>query len=121
MTTFREGGYGAAEAAVEVKPYQIVKLDANDKVVLAAAGTDNIAGVVETGAKVGATAAYALRNGQGTFKVRLGGTVAKGANLTSDANGAAVTAVAGNVVFGTAVKAGVAGDVVEYLKADKVA
>lgn len=120
MTTFREGGYGAAEAAAEVRPYQIVKLNADDKVVLADSATD-IAGVVETGAKVGATASFALRNGQGTFKVRLGATVAKGAELTSNASGAAVTAATGNVVFGTAVKAGVAGDVVEYLKTDKVA
>lgn len=120
MTTIREGGYGAAEAAVEVKPYQIVKLNASDKVVLANSATD-IAGVVETGAKVGATAAYALLNGQGTFKVRLGATVAKGANLTSNASGLAVTAVTGNVTFGKALAGGVAGDVIEYLKHDKIA
>lgn len=120
MTTFREGGYGAAEAAAEVRPFQIVKLNADDKVVLANSAAD-IAGVVETGARVGATAAYALLNGQGTFKVRLGGAVSKGDELTSNASGLAVTATAGNVVFGVALSDGVEGDVVEYLKKDTVA
>lgn len=48
--------------------------------------------------------------------VVLGGPVAAGDPLTSDANGAAVVAVAGNRIVGFAENSGVAGDIVPYLR-----
>ena len=121
MSTYREGDYDTREAAAAVEPYEIIKLDTNDKVVKAAAGTDAIKGVVQQGGKVGASVSFARLNGVGSFKVRLGGTVAKGAKLTSNASGRAVTATTGDTQFGTALQAGVSGDVIEYEKCDKVA
>lgn len=53
--------------------------------------------------------------------VVLGGIVAAGDPLTSDANGAAVVAVAGNRIVGFAETAGVAGDIVPYLRSLGVA
>ena len=121
MSTYREGDYDTREAAALLVPYEVVKLDSNDRVVKAAAGTDDIKGVVQYGGKSGDSVSYARINGVGSFKVRLGGTVAKGAKLTANASGRAVTATTGNIVFGTATAAGVSGDVIEYEKCDKVA
>ncbi len=51
-------------------------------------------------------------------KVRLGGTVAAGAWLTSDSQGRAIaTTTAGNQVIGRAEIAGVVDDVITYLRA----
>ena len=51
-------------------------------------------------------------------KVRLGGTVAAGDALTSDANGKAIaTTTAGNRLIGFAEIAGVSGDVITYQRA----
>lgn len=121
MATFRAGDYNTVEAAVELAPYTIVKHNADGKAVKAAAGTDLIRGVVEKGGKVRDSISYARVNGSGTFKVRLGGTVAKDDLLTSDASGLAVKATTGNTVFGRANVAGVSGDVVEYDKLDTTA
>lgn len=119
MSTFRAGDYNTVEAAVELAPYTIVKHDGNGKAVKAAAGTDLIRGVVEKGGKVKDSVSYARVNGSGTFKVRVGSAaVAKDALLTSNASGLAVTAVTGNTVFGRAIVAGAAGDVIEYDKLD---
>lgn len=50
--------------------------------------------------------------------VKLGGTVAAGDLLTSDANGKAIaTTTAGNRYIGIAEQAGVANDVISYLRA----
>lgn len=122
MSTFVEGSYGSREAGADLsaKQYHVVKTDANGKVVLASAATDAIVGVIETPAKSGETVSYAFINGGGTFKVVAGGTIAKDAYLTSDANGQAVaTTTAGNRVFGRAVTSAVAGDVVEYVKSNE--
>jgi len=123
MAAFREGNYISRQTAVDhtLNTFKITKLDAGGKVVLASAATDVILGVLEQGGKAGETVSVALINGNGTFKVKLGGTVAAGSNLTTDANGLAVTAATGNTVFGRALSAGVSGDVIEYIKRDAVA
>lgn len=54
-------------------------------------------------------------------KVRLGGTVAVGDALTSDANGKAIaTTTTGNRIIGFAEVAGVADDIVTYLRSPGV-
>lgn len=122
MTAFRDGGYDTGVAAAVLAENLIVKRDSNSKLVLATAGTDDIAGVVEKGAtKVRALVSFARVNGQGSFKVRAGATIAKGALLTAGTGGKAVTATTGNRVFGVAKTAAVSGDVVEYEKVDRVA
>lgn len=47
-----------------------------------------------------------------TYKVKLNGTVAIGDRLTNDATGQTVKAAAGNIAFGTAREAGVAGQII---------
>lgn len=125
MTTFRDGSYDSREAGADLsaKQYFIAKTDANGKYVLATAASDNIRGVIATPAKAGETTEVANLNGPGTFKVVAGGTIAKDALLTTDANGKAVAAVqtaAGAQpsvrVFGRARAAAVLNDIVEYDK-----
>ena len=120
MTTYRQGDYGAGTAAVDLAANTCVVLDANNHIAQAVDGTA-VDGVVEKGGKAGDTVSFAWTNGDGTFKVKLGGTVAKGDLLTAGANGLAVKAVAGNAVFGKSTAAGVANDVVEYVKTDRTA
>lgn len=90
-------------------------------VILATAATDLLFGVLNNQPKAGETADVFARNGQGTFKVVLGGTVTLGDKLTSDANGAAITTTtSGNQVLGYAQESGVVGQVIEYLPADNI-
>lgn len=47
----------------------------------------------------------------GKTKIQLGGTVAAGAAVTTDANGKAVAATTGNIILGTCIEGGAAGDI----------
>ena len=115
MGTKTDTRYRTMLAAVDLttKRYYLVKQDASGNAVLAAAGTDKIEGSIDdpgSGVVLGAIS-IARANG----KVILGGTVAPGDALTSDANAKAIaTVTAGNFVFGRAVSAGVAGDIAEW-------
>ncbi|MET4003863.1 hypothetical protein ABIB48_002601 [Arthrobacter sp. UYCu511] len=119
MTAFQTGERTTRIAGEDLtgKRYQLVKLDANEKVVLASAATDAILGVLDTDAKAGDVVDVVLLNGVGTFKVRLAANTVKDAYLTSDANGKAVlTSTAGDRVFGRLIRAGKAGEIAEYIK-----
>lgn len=78
----------------------------------AAAATDLAIGVSDTlDATAGQTVDVIMN---GSAEVVLGGTVAAGAPITSDANGAGVNAgTAGNIAIGYALAAGVAGDIID--------
>lgn len=103
---------------------RIVKFDAADHtVVLAAAATDLLVGVSDPVADAASGEVVDVRlDGQG--EVVLGGTVTRGAWLTSDANGAAIAAApatGSNVqVIGFALVSGVAGDIIRYFGARAV-
>lgn len=102
-------------AAVDLtaKRYYLVKQDGSGNAVLAAAATDKIEGSIDDPGNGSVLGGISVAKANG--KVILGGTVAPGDNLTSDANGAAIaTTTGGNLVFGRAVYAGVAGDVIEW-------
>lgn len=119
MTAYQTGERTSRIAAVDLtgKRYQLVKLDANEKVVLATAATDAILGVLDNEPVAGTVADVVLLNGTGTFKVRLAANTAKDAYLTSDANGKAVaTTTTGDRVIGRLVRAGKAGEIAEYIK-----
>ena len=98
-------------ATTDAAPYTIAKYVTGDHTVAAAtAPADRICGVfTEAGAKSGRNADVVRSDMPG---VLLGGAVAVGDRLTSNANGRAVVAASGNSLLGTAVKAGVAGDVI---------
>lgn len=125
MATFNTGRVKSklAGADLSAKQYFIVKQDtADDTVVLASAASDFLLGVLQNAPKQGELASVAVRSGQGTFKVVCGGSVTRGAKLTSDSNGkAVVTTNAGDHIIGYALQAGDASDVIEFmLSADRV-
>lgn len=104
-----------AEGAVEA--YRIVRAGvANMSCVKASAATDALLG---TSDELDHVAGEFVDVACGPVpKVRLGGTVAAGAWLTSDAQGRAIaTTTAGNQVIGRAEIAGVVDDVITYLRA----
>ena len=108
------GIYKNFEAEGEVGPYVIVTHGTADYAVKAATGA--------TVALVGTTDELGkLSNGRvdvctgGIPEVALGGTVAAGDPLTSDASGKAVKATAaGNRILGFALVSGASGDIIPY-------
>lgn len=97
-----------------IDPYTIVKPGPTDDDVVTAAGpADFSIGVVENVAPAAGERVDVVMSG--IAEVRLGAVVVRGALLTSNAAGKAVTAVAGNRVICVARASGVAGDVIEVL------
>jgi Uncharacterized conserved protein (DUF2190) len=112
MDTFRSY---KAEATVE--GFRIVKAGSADLTAIKATGaTDALLGTSDALDK--ATGEMVDVSLSPLAEVRLGGTVTRGAPLTSDANGKAVaTSTAGNRIIGYAEASGVADDVIPYLRA----
>jgi hypothetical protein len=105
----------AEEAAADLsaKIGYLVKFDVNGKLVLAAAATDNILGVVREGAIVGKAATFQFG---GIGKGVAGGGIAAGNLLTSDSAGKLVaTTTGGNRVCGVAMMAADAGEMCSFL------
>ena len=108
------GIYKNFEAEGEIGPYVIVTHGTADYAVKAATGaTVALVGTTDERCK--------LSNGRvdvctgGIPEVALGGTVAAGDPLTSDASGKAVKATAaGNRILGFALVSGVSGDIIPY-------
>lgn len=101
-----------------IPAYSLVKFGSNDgEVVAAAAATDKIIGVsTEIAAASGERCDVQVDD---IAFVLLGGSVTRGDLLTSDANGAGVTAApaagANNRIIGIAMKSGASGDVIDVL------
>lgn len=95
----------ARKAAAAVAPYRIVKGNSNDGEVLqSAAAADGHLGVSgRDGAETGEIVSVHL---DGVCPIEYGGNVATGNPLTSDANGKAVVATAGQRYIGFAHEAG---------------
>lgn len=115
MSQFVKGFEKAFKATTDLstKQYYIVKIDTANaqSVVLAAAGTDPIFGVLQN--KPVATKAANVQF-LGTAKVIAGGTITRGDLVTSDSNGKAVTTTTNkDVILGRAVDSAVSGDVFE--------
>lgn len=113
-----------ANADLSAKQYFIVKLDTDGVgVVLASAASDFSLGTLENKPASGEGASVHMRNGAGTHKVVLGGSVsAVGGKLTADSAGkAVVTTNSGDHIIGYALQTGSAGDIIEYMpSADRV-
>lgn len=102
---------------LSLKQFYIVAVDtSNDHaVVLGAAATDPIVGVLQNKPKANQGA---LVRFIGTTKVIAGGTITRGDRVTSDANGKAITTTStGNAVLGRALVSAVAGDILEVMLA----
>lgn len=95
------------------KQYYIVKQHTDGTMILAAAGTDKLVGVLMNKPAIGAAANVQIG---GTAKVIAGGTISVGAWVTSDASGKAVaTTTDKDVVLGKflGVAAAASGDIIE--------
>ena len=104
-----------AGADLSAKQFFIIKISTtNDKqVVLAAAGTDPIIGVLENKPASGKAAAIQIG---GTAKVIAGGTVTAGDLITSDSAGKGITTVTDkNTILGRALESAVVNDIFEVL------
>lgn len=94
--------------SADIERHRIVAVGTQDYEVVQASGSAGLIGITtETGAPAGGRADVIL---DGVATVEYGGTVARGAFLTSGPDGRAVTAIDGNEIIGRALIAGVAGD-----------
>lgn len=101
------------KAGGAITKFRIVKLSADDTVVQAAAAADAVLGVLgEIDAASGDHVDVVMA---GIAEVEYGGSVTRGALLTSDADGKAVAAApaagVNNRIIGTALESGVSGDI----------
>ena len=107
--------HGMAAGAV-IEPFTIVKVGAADNTAIpGAAATDNLLGVTPANGAdaIGDTVDVILG---GIAEVEIAGTVARGAQVTSNASGKGVaTTTAGNRSIGIALASGVSGDVIPVI------
>jgi len=104
-----------AEAAIA--PHRICKPGSADGTVVQAAAAANLAIGVSDSLGADAAGDRVDIHTIGVVEVELGGAVARGAQITADANGKGVTAAAGNRTAGISRVSGVAGDIVLMLLA----
>lgn len=102
-----------AGADLSTKQFYIVKLDSNANLVLGAAGTDKLVGVLQNKPQSGEGGLFRF---SGTTKVVAGGTITAGAWITSDGSGKAIaTTTDKNVAIGQALEGASSGDIFEVL------
>lgn len=100
------------EAEGAISPYRLVKFGAADGGVLqASAATNALIGVAKPLDEAYASGDRVEVVRAGIAEVEYGGTVTRGDNLTSDANGEAITAAYGEQIIGRAEVSGVSGDI----------
>lgn len=101
-----------AGADLSAKLYYLCKIDTDGDIILAAAGTDHVFGVIREGNT--ADKPVTVQFG-GIGKVIAGGTIVAGDRLTADANGKAVaTTTAGNKVIGVALMSASANEIFSF-------
>lgn len=98
-----------AETDLSAKQFHAVKFGADDKSVVQAVAEEGF-GILMSASPLGGGAEVAI-NGGGA-KAKLAGTVARGASLTSDANGAFISAGVDARCLAVAMESGVTGDVI---------
>lgn len=95
------------EANAEISRERIIKFASDGAVVQASVATDSLIGIALQDASEGANADVALA---GLAEVEAGGSITAGAFITSDSDGKAVAAVAGNSYIGIACNSASAGE-----------
>ena len=109
------GWDAGADLSAAADTYKTVKFDGNGDIVLGAATSDNIIGILENSPELGDTAEVRLISASGTGKVRAGGNVSVGDMLTQNSTGRAIaTTTTGHKVFGRAISAGATDEIIEY-------
>lgn len=110
-----EKSFTTGASSLATKQYYLMKQHTDGTLIIAAAATDSIVGVLQNKPVVGAAA---LVRFSGTSKVIAGGAIPVGAFVTSNASGQAVaTTTAGDVVIGVhlGTAAAASGDVIEIM------
>lgn len=121
MTQFTVGDAVTKPAGADLTASQflIVKLNSSAQVVLAAAATDKLFGVIATvpiSSATGTPVSVQARNASGTFKVTAGGNIAINDALTANSSGQAVaTTNSGDQILGYACEVAVSGQLFEYM------
>lgn len=114
MSQYNEGKLLTFEAAgdLSAKQYLIVKPGSGENdIAVASAASDELLGVLQNDPVQYQEAAVMI---DGTTKVIAGGSISKGAMITTDSNGKAIaTTTAGNKVIGIAIEDADANDVFE--------
>lgn len=108
-----EKSFVCGATSLATKQFYLVKQHTDGTMILAAAATDKIVGVLNNKPAIGAAARVQLN---GTAKVVAGGTISVGAWVTADSAGKAVaTTTAGDVVIGKflGTAAAASGDIIE--------
>lgn len=96
--------------------YMVAKLDSSGNAIPSTAATDKHIGVIEQNVPSGDYGVVRLLQGDGTYNVIAGGTIAIGDLLTSNSSSQAVaTTTSGDQLIGQALHAAVSGDLVEFL------
>lgn len=105
--------FSAFVGRVPTHQYKFVVINSSGAIALAGAGV-RADGILENFPKPAEQARFGSGHG-GVRKIKLGGNVAIGDQLTPNGSGLAVVAVAGDEKHGKALRAGVAGNVIEML------
>ncbi len=104
-------------ADLSAKQHYIAKVDSDGKAALASAATDAVIGTIVDGGNASGEAVSIAGPECGGF-VKSGGTIGEGDLLTTDSSGLAVaTTTDGNAVFGIALEAADANDVIRWAPA----
>lgn len=97
-------------AGAAITRLRFVKIGAADNtVILGALSADNCLGVAKEGGATGDAIPVQI---DGVVRVETGAAVTRGAQITSDATGRAIDAVATNMVLGTALEAAAGGGII---------
>ncbi len=115
IRAFEKSFLSTNDLSAAANQYTIVKADvSNDEsIVLAAAATDPIVGILVNLPKAGKAANVQWL---GSCKVLAGGTITRGDKVTANSSGAAITTTSsGNTVVGIALQSAVSGDLFEVL------
>lgn len=98
-----------ASGDLSAAQYKFVKVNSSGQMAVCSVAGEEADGVLQDKpAAAGRAGGMAIG---GVTKVLLGGTVAKGAKVTTNASGAAVTAATGNVELGTCIEGGASGEI----------
>lgn len=100
-----------AGADLTTKQFSFVSVDSTGAAVTTGAGEFGV-GVLLNDPALGVAGEVAI---SGITRVTAGDTVAAGAEVASDADGLAVTAATGDIILGTAMGGGAAGEVISVL------
>lgn len=98
-----------AAGDLSAKQYCFVAVDAAGQVAAVAVAGAAADGVLQDKPEAQGRAGCVAIDGK--TKILLGGTVAAGAEVAADANGAAVTAATGNIILGTCTEGGAVGEI----------